>query len=98
MLRRKISDSLKLYFATSSSTTINNIEKHRHAMAKSKGKPVIKCDTNGTIIEEYASIQEAARSIGVRHSAIQRVLKRGQTLTCCGWYWRYPHNEDSQVA
>ena len=87
-VKKKISDSLKKYFAENVGTAIN-IEKHRAAMAKATGHSIHRCDEDGKILETYVSIREAARRMCVRSVAILRVLKGKPNLTCCGWRWKY---------
>lgn len=51
-------------------------------------RPVVKIDKNGTIVAEYISISEAARSVGVRRESVRDCVL-GRQLTCVGYFWKY---------
>lgn len=88
-IRKKISDGLKNYYTNNSNTKPNlNIEKHRDAMAKATGKPVSKYNLDGTLIESFKSVKEAARSMGKRDGNIRFVLS-GKNKQAYGFIWKY---------
>jgi len=49
----------------------------RRVAALATGKPVLQVDFNGNIINEYLSIAEASRILGVAKNTITRVIKMG---------------------
>lgn len=53
-----------------------------------KFKPVIKLDLSGAFLKEYASVYDAARDVGCRHSSIINVAK-GRRNTIKGFRWVY---------
>lgn len=53
-----------------------------------KRLPIVKRDKNGKSIQEYSSIQEAARQTKIAASNICKVLK-GKKVTAGGFYWEY---------
>ena len=60
----------------------------RNGINNKKSKTVIKCDLNGNEIEEYHSIQQAARCNGSYRQGIIRVCK-GKAQTAGGFRWKY---------
>lgn len=71
----------------------NNIEKHREAMAKAKGRKVAQYTKDNDFIKEYNSINEAGRLSEAKASNIQRVLS-GFTKTAGGYIWKYVDEKD----
>lgn len=69
-----------------------NIEKHRLAMAKSKGRKVDQFTPENEFVATHISMSEAARAVGVTSSSIGAVLK-GKTRTGGGFIWRYHDSE-----
>lgn len=51
-------------------------------------KPIIQLDLNDNVVNEYASIREAAKALGVHSSNIGKAAS-GQFKTCAGYKWRY---------
>jgi group I intron endonuclease len=67
--RRKTSESLKKYYATSGCANgPKNIIVHRKVMAQSRGKNVYKYASDGKLIKEYESVNECARQHDVKSS------------------------------
>jgi len=90
--KQKISNSLKIYFNEKGDSNKVNIEKHREAMAKAKGKQIKQYTKEGEFVKEYISINEAGRTSGVKASNIQRVLSN-HTKTAGGFIWKYSTKE-----
>jgi group I intron endonuclease len=85
--KQKISESVTNYFKENGPHLVN-IEKHRTAMAKAKGKPVIQYTPNDKCVKQYKSIADAGRLSGVKNNNIKQVLK-GNTKTAGGYIWKY---------
>ena len=85
--KAKIKESVTKYFQENGPNKCN-IEKHRKAMAKSKGKPVIQYTKEGEFVKQYISIKDADRLSGVTDSNIRQVL-RNNTKTAGGYIWKY---------
>lgn len=51
-------------------------------------RPVVKIDKSGTIIEEFISISEAARAVGVRRESLRDAVL-GKSKTCADYIWKY---------
>ena len=91
--KEKIRSSALKYYEEKREGNKCNIEKHREAMAKSKGKKVDQYDKDGYFIKTHDSISEAAREVNVTKAAIQFML-RGKNKTAGGFVWKYhiePH-------
>jgi group I intron endonuclease len=86
--KQKISKSVAKYFKENGPNRISNIEKHRNAMAKASGNPVIQYTKDMTFVAQYISIRDAGRLSGVTDSNIRQVLK-GHTKTAGGYIWKY---------
>lgn len=84
--KKKISESLKKYFAEHDANIIN-IENHRKSMAKAVGVKVQKLDLENNVIATYDSISEAARSIERHPNTIAQCFK-GKCQTAGGFKWR----------
>lgn len=78
----KIKQSVNKYYEN------NSIEKHREAMAKSKGRRVVQYTKDNTFVKEYVSMSDAGRTSGVKASNIQHVLA-GRAKTAGGYVWKY---------
>jgi group I intron endonuclease len=85
--KQKIRETVTKYFQENGPNECN-IEKHRKAMAKSKGKPVIQYTNEGEFVKQYESICDAGRLSGVNHNNIRRVLYK-YTKTAGGYIWKY---------
>ena len=81
-----------------SNNNVNNLEwctklynlnygNHRENIAKKKRTPILKCDLNGNVLEEYESIRVAARSTGNAASNILSAIL-GKQKTCGGYIWK----------
>ena len=71
-------------------TNAENLYHAHHTIRHDKpyyNQKVILC-IGSDYTEEYKSITEAAKAIGVSKQAISMCL-RGQTKKCCGYKWRY---------
>lgn len=86
--KEKIRNSVLKYFEEKGEGNKCNIENHREAMAKAKGRKVDQFDKDGNYIKTYVSIAEAARETNVKKGSIQFVLK-GQYKTGGGFIWKY---------
>ncbi len=51
-------------------------------------RAVVKIDRNGTILEEFQSISDAARKIGVKRESVRDCVL-GRQKTCVGYIWKY---------
>jgi group I intron endonuclease len=87
-IKQKIKDGVNAYYDTTVDSRKVNIEKHRNAMAKSKGRQIAKYDCNNNYIATYISISEGARQSGLKKSNIQQVLA-GNNSTAGGYIWKY---------
>jgi len=82
---------------------VNNLEwvthsensKHAHmtGLVKTAKRPVCQLDKNGLLINEYASVTEAAKLIGASIGQISGVCS-GKKLTCKGFVWSYKDEYD----
>lgn len=81
-----------------SNNNVNNLEwctklynlnygNHRENIAKKKRIPILKCDLNGSVLEEYEGIHVAARSTGNAASNISAAIL-GKQKTCGGYIWK----------
>lgn len=61
----------------------------RNGSSKAK-RPVVKIDKDGTVIDEFISISEAARQVGVRRESLRDCVL-GRQHTCVGYVWRYKY-------
>ena len=53
------------------------------------GVPIFQFDKQGNFIQEYPSIEEAAKKIGGNPTAINNALRKGENATSAGYIWRY---------
>jgi group I intron endonuclease len=81
----KIRESVNKYYEQNRE---NIIEKHRDAMAKSKGRKIAQFTNDNKFVKEYNSISEAGRLSEAKTSNIQRVLS-GFSKTAGGYIWKY---------
>ena len=56
---------------------------------KENGIPIVQYDSNGKYIQEFKSINEAAKSINCSSSSIFDALQGKKTILCYGYAWRY---------
>jgi group I intron endonuclease len=52
-------------------------------------KPILQYTYNNQFLQEYPSIEEAARNIGGNPTAINNALRKGENATSAGYIWRY---------
>jgi group I intron endonuclease len=72
-------------------------EESRLKMSQSqKGKPkplngvsILQFDKQNNFIQEYPSIEEAARNVNGNPTAINNALRKGENATSAGYIWRY---------
>jgi group I intron endonuclease len=83
-IRQKISAGLKRYYSENKGKTYINTEKHRVSMAKTAGIAIIKME-NGTIIDTYDSIANAARSNNLAPSTLKRAVVLSKELAGFTW-------------
>jgi group I intron endonuclease len=93
--KEKIRKGVKKYYETRQVNKCN-IEKHREAMAKAKGRKVDQFDKQGNFIKTHISIAEAARDVNISHGAIQFVLY-GKNKTAGGYVWKYHTEKDTNT-
>ena len=55
----------------------------------SNNKPILQFSKQGQFLQEYSSIEEAARNISGNPTAINNALKKGENATSSGYIWRY---------
>ena len=84
---KKTSNTLKKYFNKQDSNSVN-IKKHREAMTKAVGRPIIQYSPDYQIIARFDSICDAGRLSGVSKGNIQHVIA-GRTKTAGGFIWKY---------
>lgn len=63
-----------------------NIKKHREIMAKAKGIRVLQYDLNNNLLNEFMSINDASRQIGLSASLIGKVI-RNNTFKAGNFIW-----------
>ena len=85
-IRTKISESLKKHFKTNGPNSVN-IENHRIAMAKAKGKKVYQYTKDNEFVEGFDSVNSAARKMSVYGRAIHIALDN-PTRTAKGYIWK----------
>lgn len=61
---------------------------HKAKKSSKAERAVVKLDTNGAVLEEFSSISEAARIIGIARESVRDAV-RGKSKTCVGYIWRY---------
>lgn len=86
--KNKIRESVLKYYEENIYLKKFNIEKHREAMARAKGKKVAQYTKDNEFIKEYNSISNAGRLSGVKNKNISSVLC-GRTNTAGGYIWKY---------
>lgn len=79
--KRKISEANK-------GRVFNSEVRLKMSMSRTNSKPILKLNTNGIIISEYASIRLAEREMGIYRNKIKELLSNG-CATKCGNYLRY---------
>lgn len=68
-------------------------------VALKEGKHVVKLDANFVIVDEYPSINEAARKNGLFKDAIRRSINSNRKRTSGGFYWeKMKQHESNQVC
>ena len=92
--KEKIRKSVLKYFEGEGGKS--NIEKHRAAMAKTKGRKVDQFDKDGNYIKTYVSIAEAARELNISKAGIGFVLK-GEHKTAGGYIWKHHIEPEPKV-
>ncbi len=92
----KIRAGVSKYFEEKGEGNQCNIEKHREAMAKSKGRKVDQYDKDGKFIKTYVSVSEAARETKMSVGNIQFVLK-GKHKMAGGFVWKYYIENESKM-
>uniref|UniRef100_A0A6C0DEF8 GIY-YIG domain-containing protein n=1 Tax=viral metagenome TaxID=1070528 RepID=A0A6C0DEF8_9ZZZZ len=91
--RKKISESLKKYYANNNHTEINR-KKHSEAMTKAIGRKVSQYTKEGVFIASFDSIVEAAEKNGLTRGCVQAGVL-GYSKTAGGFIWKY--NEPKEV-
>ena len=87
--KKKISDSVKKYFAGDPKVRKKSQYKnHSEVMTKAIGRKVNQYTLNGEFIKEYPCIAEAARQTSVTRRNIQSNVKC-RTKTAGGFIWKY---------
>lgn len=64
------------------------LDAHKGNNSEKSERPVIKLDRNGIILEEFNSISEAARKVGVRRESLRDCVQ-GKSKTCVGYIWKF---------
>lgn len=72
--------------------TENTLHSYNETKRKRVGRSVLQID-GAIVIEEYKSIAEAGRAVGVHPTTISHVLK-GNRKTAGGYTWRYKEGND----
>lgn len=83
-INTKISNSLKNYFQQTEERAKVNVETHRNIMTKAVGKKVHKIK-NGSIIETYISMSDAARKNNIAKSSLMLSIKKNREFA--GFQW-----------
>jgi group I intron endonuclease len=95
--RKKLSESLKKYYATNdndskiSSDAKANLSKK---MTEINGKSVSQYTSDGTFINTYPSIAYGAKQNGLQRKAVQACVS-GRTKTSGGFVWKYAANKET---
>ncbi len=99
--KQKIRDSVNKYYESKSENpdymwSENNKQKHSEIMTKVNGRKVGKYDDQGTLIESYTSVKEAAEKNNIAQATLWRYLKVN-TKGNSGFWWKYiDEGESSQ--
>ena len=65
-----------------------SLDAHKlHGSPKAE-RPVVRLDKDGTIIDEFISISEAARCMGIKRESLRDAVL-GRSKTCVGYIWKY---------
>jgi group I intron endonuclease len=87
--KKKIADSVKKYYETQSPDACKkNIEKHREAMTKARGKPIEQYTMDDELVEKFVSISRAVRETGIAQNSIQQCLY-GKYKHGGGYKWKW---------
>jgi len=57
-------------------------------------KPILQYDKEGSLIQEFNSIEEAAKIIGGSPTAINNALRKGGNATSSGYLWKYKNPQN----
>lgn len=95
--KKKIKESVIKYYKENPTNNRCNIEKHREAMAKAKGRKVAQYTKDNVFIKEYISISEAGRTSGVKGKAIQNAVSKN-IITSGRYIWKYTDEKDLKTA
>ena len=78
------------YNNTYGSRTEKMMQNHNfQMMVKNCSKPIIQMTKDGKFVNEYPSIREAARTLGINHQNIMNCLKKEKYKSAGGYIWRY---------
>lgn len=69
----------------------NRTLEDRRVIAEKTGKPVLQFSKNGIFIQDWPSISQAGRELGILETAIHQCLKN-KCRTSGGFIWKYKEN------
>ncbi len=95
--KKKIKESVIKYYKENPTNIRCNIENHREAMAKARGRKVAQYTKDNVFVKEYISIAEAGRTSGVKGKNIQQVLSN-ITKTAGGFIWKYADEKNLKTS
>lgn len=79
------------------SYSYNNTHALENNLRRPRGNRVLQCELNGTVVNSFRSICEAARRTGLGRSSISHCVN-GRQRTYAGFVWRYENNLESQTT
>jgi len=93
--KKKISESLKIYYNTQDTDLlITHREKLSKTMRKINGKKISQYTNTGRFIASYDSIVEGAEKNGLTRRNVQACVS-GRTKTAGGFIWKYIESKDA---
>jgi group I intron endonuclease len=90
VIKKKISGGVRKYYENKDT---DNIQKHRDAMAKARGKPISQYTLDGVFIKTYQSMSEAKRAVGLKCTRTIKSVLEGKTKTSAGFIWKHAATE-----
>jgi group I intron endonuclease len=85
--KKKIRDSINKYYAENKNRKETNIIKHREVMAKASGIKIAQYSLDGVFLNNYSSINEAARKLNIHSNSIKSCVS-GKFKTGKGFIWK----------
>jgi group I intron endonuclease len=93
--KRKIKEGVIRYYQENPDSSNRNSEKHKEAVRKALGKPIIQYTKDGDLVREYQTTEEAGRLSGVKRTNIQHALYK-EGATAGGFIWKFAQKQPKQ--